>query len=195
MKYALTLVVVALAFGSAFAGTNPDIRVYLDADPPNLVDRLDPAASESFVVSIVADCFGEGGGFRGTGILFSRTFSGFKLAQTAAQPGLDFGDVEVDPGWTLAFTDCAMPDVNEIVVVGTVEYLYLGAPGTIQILPHGDVEPGTGREALDCNFESDFWCIAGNFGVGADAPPGEGGCDCDNPVEEATWGAIKAFYR
>jgi len=197
MRYALVLVVVALAFGSAFAGTNPDIRIYLDADPPNMISRVDPAASEQFTVSVVVDCLGEGGGFRGTGLLLERTFTGFKLSQTNLLPaGLDFGDAEVDPGWTfVAGPDCPMPDENDMVVIGILEYLYLGGPGTLAIRPHGLVEPGTGREALDCYYASDYWCIVGNLGVGADAPPGDADCDCDTPVEESTWGSIKAFYR
>jgi hypothetical protein len=162
-----------------------------------MVTRVDPAPNGTFTVSLVVDCLGDGGGFRGTGVLLTRTFTGFKLGQTNLMPnGLDFGDAETDPGWTLASgPNCPMPDANGIVVFAELEYLYLGGPGTLMINPHGGSLPGTGREALDCNFESDFWCIAGHFGVGDNAPPGEEGCDCDNPVEAATWGAIKAFYR
>jgi hypothetical protein len=192
MRYALMLVVVALAFGSAFAAENPDIRIFLDADPPNEVTRLDLNPNDSFTVSVVLDCFGDGGGTRGTAFLLVRTFSGFKLGQTAMLGGLDFGDAEVD-GWTVAAgADCVYPDGDGIVVVGELQYLYLGTPGTLTMQPH----PGTGRNTLDCDFqEDDQYCVAGNFGVNDDAPAGEVNCDCDNPVEESTWGAIKAFYR
>jgi hypothetical protein len=191
MKYALMLVVVAMAFGTAFAAENPNISLWLDADPPNAVTRVDPSIGGTFTVSIVMDCFSETGGTRGIGLLGVRTFSGFKLSQTNMLGGLDFGDFEVD-GWTLAAgAECVYP-TGGIVVAGELEYLYQGDPGTITLAPH----PGTGRNTLDCDFlEDDQFCIAGGLGVGMEAPGNDEGCLCDSPVEEATWGAIKAFYR
>jgi hypothetical protein len=192
MRYALVLAVVALAVGSAFAVQNPDIRIYLDADPPNMVSRVDPLPNDTFTVSAVLDCHGDGGGSRGTAFKLIRTFTGFKLGQTAMMGGLDFGDAEND-GWTVAAgADCVYPDANDIVVVGEIQYLYLGGPGTLTLTPH----PGTGRETLDCNFaDDDHYCIAGHLGVNADAPAPEEGCVCDDPVDDATWGSIKALYR
>lgn len=59
-----------------------------------------------------------------------------------------------------------------------ITYLYLGVPGTLDILPHGHIMPGTGREAIDCNFNSDYYCMAANLGVSMPPNPGEDGCYC-----------------
>jgi hypothetical protein len=198
MKALLAVLMMAAVAATAFAGTNPDIRIALDADPPFGVHEISPGAGTTFNVYVVLDCFGEGGGTRGTAFLLVRTFSGFKLSQTSQLGGLDFGDAETDPGWTLASgADCVYPDVDGIVIVGVIQYLYQGAPGTLDLLPHGLVEPGTGREALDCDFASDFYCIYANLGVAMPPNPGDEDCLCEpaSPVENATWGEIKALYR
>jgi hypothetical protein len=191
MRY-LVIALVALAFAtSALAVQNPDIRIYLDVEPPGYVHEVHPAVGTTFVVYICFDCFGPGGGTRGTGVLFVRTFEGFKLSQLIVPPGLGFGDVEID-GWTFAFEQCAYPDASGVVVAALVEYLYMGTPGTLDIAPH----PGTGRNTLDCNYqEDDQYCIYANLGVSMPPNPGED-CPCGpNPVEEATWGGIKSLYR
>ena len=193
MKRALlSLLLIAFVAVPVFAGQNPDIRIYLDVDPPTKIHEIHPGASESFDVYVCLDCFGTDGGTRGTAFLLVRTFAGFKLAQTSLLGGLDFGDAEVD-GWTLAAgADCLYPDENDVVCVGVLTYLYMG-DGTLDITPH----PGTGREVLDCDFASDFYCVYANLGVSVPPNPGEDGCDCEppQPVEDATWGGIKALYR
>jgi hypothetical protein len=197
----LLIAVAILAFAAAaYAGMNPDIRIYLDVDPPNVVNEIHPDASATFNVYVCLDCFGEGSGTRGTAFLLQRTFTGFKLSQTSLMGGLDFGDAEVDPGWTIAAgADCVYPDpTSGAACIAVVQYLYLGGPGTLTLLPHGLVQPGTGREALDCDFNSDYYCIYGNLGVSMPPEPGEPDCDCPepgNPVEDSTWGAIKSLYR
>jgi hypothetical protein len=198
MKRALlSLLLIAFIAVPVMAGENPDVRIFLTVDPPAVISEIHPLASETFDVYVCLDCFGEGGGTRGTAFLLARTFQGFKLSQMSMLGGLDFGDAEVDPGWTLAAgADCVYPDANDVVVVGVIQYLYLGVPGTLDILPHGQVEPGTGREVLDCQFASDFYCILGNLGVSVPPNPGED-CPCEppQPVEDSTWGGIKSLYR
>lgn len=165
----MTVVAILVIAGAAWANQNPDIRIYLDAAPPNEVHEIHPAASSVFDVYVCLDCFGDGGGTRGTAFLLQRTFQGFKLSQTALLGGLDFGDAEVD-GWTIAAgADCVYPDEDGIVLVGVMQYLYLGVPGTLDLLPH----PGTGRQALDCNFDWDNYCINANLGVSMPPNPGE----------------------
>jgi len=176
---ALATAILLLWCCSALAAQNPDARIYLDVDPPNLVHRVDPSPSATFDVYVCVDCFGQDGGTRGTAFLLVRTFGGFKLAQTALLGGLDFGDAEVDPGWTIAAgADCVYPDADGVVCVGVVTYLYTTPGGTLDLLPHGQLNPGTGREILDCNFESDFYCIYANLGVGEDPNPGQPDCEC-----------------
>jgi len=175
--------VAAVACGTAWAGDNPDIRIYLDVDPPNYVHRIDPDVNDMFDVYICLDTFGEGAGTRGVGVLFDRTFGGIKTGQTNLLGGLDMGDVEVD-GWScVAGADCVYPDENGIVTVGYVSYLYTGAPGGIAILEH----PVSGTEVLDCNDIEDHFIVIGNLGVNADPP--------EAPVEARSWGSIKALYR
>jgi hypothetical protein len=191
-KALLSLLMIAFA-ATAFAGANPQIRIYIDGDPNNMVHEVEPAPGAVFDVYVCLDCFGNqaNSGTRGTAFLLVRTFAGFKLAQTALWPGLDFGDAEVD-GWTMAFDACAFPDADGVVCIGMVTYLYNGVEGTLDLAPH----PGTGREVLDCEYLSDDYCIYANLGVWMPPNPGEPDCLCEaNPVEGATWGGIKSLYR
>ena len=193
MKYfVIALMVLGFAV-MATADQNPDIRIYLEADPNNDVHEIHPLANETFDVYVCLDCFGPGGGTRGTAFLLVRTFAGYKLAQMALLGGLDFGDAEVD-GWTIAAgADCVYPDADGVVCVGVITYLYLGVPGTLDVVPH----PGTGSEVLDCDFLSDYYCVYANLGVSMPPNPGDPDCDCpdNNPVEDSTWGGIKSLYR
>jgi hypothetical protein len=199
MKRALlSLLLIAFIAMPVLAGQNPDIRIYLDVDPPNKIHEIHPTASATFDVYVCMDCFSADGGTRGTAFLLQRTFTGFKLSQTSLLGGLDFGDAETDPGWTLAAgADCVYPGAEGVVCIARIQYLYLGVPGTLNLHPHGLVEPGTGSEVLDCDFASDFYCIYANLGVSAPPDPGEDGCDCEppQPVEDSTWGGIKSLYR
>jgi hypothetical protein len=198
MKSLLAVLMIGAFAVTAFAGANPNIRIYLDVDPPVKVHEIHPDAGTTFDVYVCVDCFGEGSGTRGTAFLLQRTFTGFKLSQTSLMGGLDFGDAETDPGWTLAAgADCVYPDANDVACIAVIQYLYQGGPGTLDLLPHGLVEPGTGREVLDCDFASDFYCIYANLGVSVPPNPGETDCICEpaSPVEDATWGSIKSLYR
>jgi hypothetical protein len=155
--------------------------IFISPDQYEYQPWVDPDPSEMFDIYVIVDCFGlpPTDGTRGTGVLFERTFQGFKLGQTNLMGGLDFGDVEVDGSGSLC--------------IGVVQYLYLGPGGYVQLLPH----PGTGKDIIDCDFNSNTYCISGNVGVWDDPPLGEEGCDCvePSPVEPTTWGGIKALYR
>jgi hypothetical protein len=197
MKRVLTALMIVAIATPAFAAENPGVRVFLDAtNPPSGVAEVHPEMQEIFDVFIVLDCFGPSGGTRGVGVLFDRTFVGALLGDTNLLPGgINLGDAE-DPVGGLAIVagpDCAYPDVNGHVVACAVSYMYLGAPGTITVLPN----PVSAREVLDCGNVPDHFCVAGNFGVSMPPPDPEPGCDCEpaSPVEDATWGAIKGLYR
>ena len=197
MKHLLIAVAILAFAATAFAGANPDIRIYLDADPPNHVHEIHPAPSEQFNVYVCFDCFGDdpvSSGTRGFAFLLNRTFGGFKLAQTQiCAGGLDFGDAEID-GWTIAAgANCVYPDVDGVVCCAWITYLYTGPEGTLDLAPH----PGTGAEVLDCDYLSDYYCVHANLGVSMPPNPGDPDCDCpdNNPVEDSTWGGIKSLYR
>jgi hypothetical protein len=181
---------------TALAGQNPDIRIYLDFDPPNTVRRIDPEPNTVFDVYIVTDCFGPGGGLRVIAVAFERTFGAYRMGEYNLLGGLCQGHVD-DPyyGWAAAAgAECVYPDSNGIVIVGYVRYYYTGPPGYIRIFP----PELFGRDAVDCNFvDDDYWCIAGNAGVGVDPPPPEPGCECEpySPTRDRSWSTVKALYR
>lgn len=198
MRHLLVSLLVACLASSAFGGANPNIRIYLEADPNFHVHEIYPVANDIFDVYVCVDCFGDdpvSSGTRGTAFLLVRTFQGFKLSQMSLFPGgLDFGDAEVD-GWTLAAgPDCLYPGPDGIACVGVIEYLYVGVPGTLDLVPH----PGTGREILDCDFNSDYWCIHANLGVGVPPNPADPCCeDCfDCPQQNPDVGiAVHVDYE
>jgi len=200
----IVLLIVGFAV-PALADQNPYLAIFCDADMDtgnDVVTEICPAPNASFDVYVCFDRFGPtgdgtDGGMLGAAFLFDRTFAGFKLAQANMLGGLDFGDVETT-GWAItAGANCQFPDANGVVVAAAVTYLYLGTPGTITILAH----PVDGAVGSDCDNLLDTWCIPstvshgfdGNFGV-CMAPP-SGDCQPVSPVEDATWGAIKALYR
>ncbi len=200
MKRLLVVLLIAALAVPALATENPLLAIFLDADMDTgnaVVNEACPDIGGTFSVYVCFDRFGDGGGMLGAAFMFDRTFSGFKLSQTNLLPGLAFGDVEVD-GWAItAGANCQYPDANGVLVAATCMYLYQGAAGTISILPH----PVDSNSAADCLNELDFWCVAsvlshgqsGNFGCCM--APDDGACEPLSPVEEATWGTIKSFYR
>ena len=193
MRQCTILVAVLLLAQVAVAGQNPDVRIHLDFDPPHGVDRIDPQPGDLFRVYIVVDCFGAGGGFYATAVAFDRTFGGTLVDQTNLLGPLDLGNVE-DPhiGWVHGSLTCVYPGADGLLVTGYVTYSYDGPSGWIRIL-RTEIDQGA---VADCNNVLDYFCIAGNAGVGMDAPPGERGCVCGaTPVEHGSWGAIKALYR
>ena len=197
MRVATCLVLVAAVTSAALAGQNPDVRLYLDFDPPNGVTRIDPEPATFFDVYIAIDCFGPGGGARVVAVHFDRTFGGYNTGEHSFMGGFPAaGDIE-DPYWGCAFAageDCVYPNEAGIVVVGYVRYYYTGPPGHITVQP----TIGWGGAVVDCDYvEDDIWCVAGNAGVGADPPPPEPDCECDtqSPVHRATWSTLKALYR
>ncbi len=193
----IALLILALA-APVLADQNPNLAIFLNTAADGTGENeVCPAVNETFDVYVCFDRFGDGGGMLGAAFMFVRTFAGFKLVQMNLLPGLDFGDVEID-GWAItAGANCQYPDVTGILVGGMCTYLYLGAPGTITIIPH----PIDGNSAADCDNLLDFWCVAsvashgfeGNFGVCM--PPPDGDCEPIVAVEDATWGGIKALYR
>ncbi len=200
MKRLLVVLLIAALAVPALAGENELLAIFLSADDDtgdDVVNEVCPGINETFNVYVCFDRFGDGGGMLGAAFMFNRTFGGFKLTQMNLLPGLDFGDVETD-GWAItAGANCQYPDANGVLVAATCQYLYLGTPGTITVLPH----PIDANSAADCQNELDFWCVASVLshgaagGFGACAAPPDGDCEPESPVEDSTWGGIKALYR
>jgi hypothetical protein len=196
MRHCISILAVLLLAHGVAVGLNPDLRVFLDFDPPNAVTRIDPVPGTPFNVYILTDCFSPGGGLRGLAVAFERTFGGICGGEINLLGGaIHFGDIE-DPylGWLpTAGEDCVHPDATGVVAVGYVQYYYTGPPGYIRVI-WTEAEPG---KSLDCNFVEDCcWCVAGNAGVNMDAPQGDPTCNCGpTTVNDATWGIVKALYR
>ena len=68
MKHLLICLLIGSLAVPALADQNPDIRIYLDADPNNHVHEIHPGPSLTFNVYVCLDCFGPGGGTRGTAL-------------------------------------------------------------------------------------------------------------------------------
>ena len=189
MKYLALTVLTLLIACAAFAGGNPGVATYIDFDPPNRLHYVTPALYTAVVAYI---CFGDlpmglaGCSFRVTdvGVECPGVF--------APDPGFTNllpGDLAIGnylTGITLASTEC-MPGPD--VCVAYVSLFYLGGECCVEVLDHPDYP----RWVLDCNdpAQVDFYGIlAGGGGAVNTASP------CPTvPVEESTWGSVKALYR
>ncbi len=196
MKFLVAMMILAIA-APAVALENPDVLIYLSFDLDDDVCTIAaPAPNSFFDVYLVIACFGEGGGTRGVGCYLTKdaTLVAISTGGTNLLGGLTIGGPEdAVNGWALvAGADCAMP-VGDIVVAGYASYLYVGGTGGIYLNTH----PVANREVLDCDNLADNYCIMHHAGVGIDCPAGELDCECvpPTPVEDATWGGIKALYR
>jgi hypothetical protein len=190
----IVIALAALAMAApSLADQNPDIRIYLDADPPDYVHQICPEPMTTFEVYVCLDCFGEEGGLRGVIFRFERTFGGYLTTKIPLLGSNHLGDPEDETyGWTIVSDgDCVYPDENGIVVVGLCVYLYVGPPGTLD-LARVDV---SWEDTLDCDMQNDFFCVYANLGVCVPPNPGQG-CDClVTPVADVSWGSIKALYQ
>ena len=198
----IALLIVALAV-PVFAAQNPDIRVYLDfdAEGAGVHQMANPGMFEPFDVYVVLDCFGDGGGTRGLGFTFERDADLNAIIGTPVNflGGLSNGNPESptasDGGCNmLAGADCVYPDANGVVVCGKVPYTYGMGAGYIKIGPNEI----SGRQVLDCDFaDDDLFCVYAHCAIDEAPPAGDPDCDCEppSPVEDSTWGSIKALYR
>jgi hypothetical protein len=197
MKVLIALMVLAIAV-PAFAGTNPNIRAFVTFDPADYVHSTYPAPG--FVPTyICVDCFGEGGGLTGFSAIVRNTWGGFvggsadvTIFHPNAQTVIGAPD-NVTDGWVVAAPECVLPGPEGIICIANIPYYYLGTPGEVLI----EASPVDGKATVDCNNDLDFFCVLSNGGVGMEpVTPGDEDCDCNpNPVEDNTWGGIKALYR
>ncbi len=174
------LLVVAIAV-PAFAGDNPAIQMYVDFEDGGYVHRADPAMYTAFDAFFMVDTFV---GFTTISFMVGNTPG---MSTLVAYDNLLPGNLAIgayETGITLASTEC-MTVAPLAVAVG--HYFYLNVPGDIQILDH----PEFPRWVVDCNDQVDYYCVLINGGVHQD--PIEG--DCGSPVENSSWGGIKALYR
>jgi hypothetical protein len=190
MKRLLIVGTIMLVAVTAFAGGNPNVKGYIDFDPPNMVHAVMPAPYTSVNAYV---CF--------TDLEMGLTSASFRLTDVATVcPGsfappsfvnLLPGDLAIGnivDGITVASTGCEPPPT---VCVGYASLFYLGIPCCLELLAHPEY-PGW---VTDCNDPAlvDIYCVLSHGDVGGAGCP-EGDCE-ENPVEDATWGGIKSLYR
>jgi hypothetical protein len=192
---AIALIVVCVS-GVAFSNPGPATD-YLYFDVGGGANCIWPLENETFTVTVY---LGDLGLFTEDGITeislrFDRTFEGIKLGQTSWLYGSESGDIE-DSGLTLStpLGECATPNQFGLIPIISVEYLYLGGPGTITPAAHASA----GNSLVNCYDVGVTWYLYGNFetggtvGVGMEPPEG---CLGGTPVADVSWGVVKALYR
>jgi hypothetical protein len=195
MKRALiALMVLALAV-PAFAGQNPDVRAFVTfvKDCPDPYVHRTDTVSGLVNIYLLLDCFGEDGGIRTVSLTWTTTGFGMAFAPTYYLVGAQVigGPDNATDGWVIAAPNCTYPNECGVVPILNQPYFVMG-PGTVTLGPN----PVDGQMVVDCNFDFDLFCVLANGGVGMPAPEGDLDCECPIvPVEDKSWGGIKALYR
>jgi len=200
MKYLLAFgLVLVLAVTASAIGNNPQVNAYISFDPAG--DPLQNAVTPAMFTTVSAYvCLGcvEGGmtvvsfGLNDVLADYAGVF-GTQAFVNLLPGGLAIGDPFVD-GVTIASTECMVTDP---VIIGYGSYFYMGNGPTdacIKIVDHAQYA----RWVVDCQDPGveDYYCLAGHGTIaGAVCTDGLEECLCDSPVEDATWGGIKALYR
>jgi hypothetical protein len=201
MKYIVALLMVAAMVVPAFAGQNEGCYAYITVDPAGdeagVAGDLTPYSAQNVYV-----CLGGISELEGEGV----TVVSFALNSVTAEcpgvmgtqefasllpGGLAIGNAFDGTGITVSSTEC-MP--GPVVVVGTFGGFYLGGACCFKILDHAEYP----RWVVDCApiGEVDYYCVYSHCAVGgATCPDGDENCPPTTPVEDATWGSIKAMYQ
>ena len=185
---ALGLVLLACI---AHAGGNPDIRIYIDFDPPNYAHSVQPEVYTSVEAYVCLDQIGEG-----------VSSIAFGLSDVA----VDCPGVLSTGGW-VCYWDLWIgglpPNESDVIVanlecvhedpsiLGYIPAFYLGGECCLRIVDHTQYP----RQVVDCSDpgEVDLYCVLAHGAIGDAACP-EGDC-AGVPAESETWGTIKSLYR
>ena len=189
---ALGLVVVLASVVSA--GGNPDVRIYIDFDPPNYVHELPaPTPYTTIHAYVCLDQLDEGVtmlSFRMDDLMEAcpGVFAALSFDRLFGSTTIPLGPPWQPGGTTLVSDACRNEDV---VPAGVINLFYLGGSCCIQILDHSDYP----RWVVDCGYPLDFdqYCVLAHGSIGG-APSPDGDCD-GVPVQDDTWGTIKSLYR
>ncbi len=147
-----------------------DLRAFVLFENDSNVIMPDPYTP--FSAYVCFEGFEIGEGLAGAVVRLHRTFEAVMMSYDNLLGDLQFGDPESADGWEVYASECVMPDEG-VVTAGRVDYLFLGGPGTLELLPHST----WGRLAINCDIEELQWCVrsdpSGHGGVWMDPPPGE----------------------
>jgi hypothetical protein len=186
----LAIVASACLLGAAAALANPVAfdMVFVDFDPPNFVGRLDTTPGAVFDAYIVVSVdAAPGGQFKGVALRLEVSPEIVPLALVGLDP-IVITDGDWETGVILQAPDCVGPGP---IPVGVFQCLYVGSgPGDILIRDH----PIYPRHIWDCEEPQGVieYCVLWHGGINKDPLVGDCG---GNPVEDASWGAIKGLYR
>ncbi len=187
MRALLFAFLVLLVATTAFAGQNPNIRAFITMAVDDTV-YADPDAAPNAVTDVYLcfDTFGPSGGLTGVSLVLDFQCGGFvagaadvSLFHPSAQTVIG-GPDNLAQGWVFAAPECVFPGGDGILCVARIPWFYTGTPGDIVILPN----PVDGLATVDCNNDIDIFAIRSNGALGQEVP-----------VEESSWGSIKALYR
>jgi len=182
------VVLAVLACGCLAAQANPVIadQIYVDFDPPQYRHWVNPDPGELVNAYVVVDLTHS----------YPQEFRevSFALSVTPGMAGnpvftsfLESAIGDWRTGITLRTTGCVE---SFPAPVGRLSFTYQGVPGDVKILDH----PTYPRWLVDCGTPGSIhiYCVRSHGGVGK--LPIAGDCGV-NPVDDASWGAIKALYR
>jgi len=197
MKQLLAVCLILVFAMTATAGLNPQVYAYISFDSTGDpgATAVQPAPYSTVDAYLCLSCVEEGM----TTISFGLNNAmaecpGVMATQSFVNlmPGnLMIGDPFDGIGATIASTECMVMDP---VIVGYGTYFYLGGACCIEIRDHADYP----RWVVDCQDpgQVDYYCVMGHGSVAGGVCPDGEECPCGGtPVEDATWGGIKALYR
>ena len=178
---------VMLVAVTAFGGGNPGVVGYIDFDPPNRVHSATPVPYTQFLAYV---CLGDlemgmtGVNFMLTDVMVEYPGVSLFVNFVNLLPGnLAIGDYRT--GISLASTECvAGPEVS----VAYLDMMWTAdGAACIELLDH----PVDARWVTDCNVPAqvDLYTLIAHGSVNGAI------CEPASPVEDATWGSIKALYR
>ena len=192
MKRLLIVGMVLAVASVAFAGGNPDVQIYMSFDQTGaggLEHTYTMTPMAVFNAYVCATNLGTGI----TGVSFamsdpSTENPGMFIVQSFVND-LDVAVGDPFTGISVASQTCRTEEV--VVLAHLVLFPSMAGDLCIEISDY----PAFPRWVVDCTLPNglvDFYCVLANGTIGeATCAPG----DCGSPVEDATWGGIKALYR
>ena len=196
MRTVLAVLLTAALASTALAGGNPEVRAYITFDQGDYVHRLDIAGSQPVTCYLMMDCLV--GGTTGMSFYITLTpemhtpgFEGYTKPSGWLELPYGSGSFWSAEGITFV-TGSAGCITDEPVLVATITMFASGTPGDITISDHTIYT----REVTDCNEPAlvDAYCVLSHGAINKD-PVADEECPCGTPVEESSWGSIKALYR
>ena len=188
---ALAAALVCLALtGAARAGGNPEVTLYISFSLEEKVFAISPEPytyvdAYLYLGNVEA-------GVLDTSFRISRVWEEYPgVTSFPSYTGLKTWPGDCDAGsifegkWVCSTSCEDEPDEHFY----TLNFMYFGGSCCIRLLEHPD-QP---RWVTDCDGGLDYWCVESHASIGGAICP-EGDCP-QSPVQDDTWGAIKALYR